>query len=816
MVKKIITVLISSLLSLSVIESAFAWDDTNTHRSLTLEVLKRGAIENNLINSLSLKHGSNTLLNGSAKRWLDDENTWLNGQSYSRIPTISAVIVAGSSDEDKPNCRSSNHFNDPLEPWDDAGLSDALGFILIGPYCLFDDYPISEIRSALTWGTGYTEPAEEPQDTTAMARNDWDWSSAREDFLVYLTGIDFDDRLVAFGDVDTLNLHLAMALRSLGQTMHLLQDMAVPAHARNDFFIGHTNVGTDPDKPRYWPFWAGSPLEHYVSGKRPFPANWINAIPRIDLGAAHPTVFWDADRYDGSNPDTPSEALGLAEYTNLNFFSESSAFAEQRLFNKIPYPRAESTNLPALIANDSLPREVTSEDGRKDKVLEIVKAYHGAYRGLLCKVGYMSIEARNHLDLNREEDRQVLSRTFQFDEMVYEAYAKHLIPLSIGYSTALLDYFFRGSFKIETGLPFIVEDRIAQVWVKLRNDTRTGEGMSDGSYMMALRYRPSDDAAEDGTEDRFAPADYIFRPDRPEDLPNNAEKEMSFSFNDPVHVSRYGSVLVSQGWWGKLGNESRAVAGRVFPLGKLHFNEEWNNGLEGNNPWFSYCDNPDNGETVVEVADSRLTIENIRWPDEEGLRCIDIARVFDDGGGSQGYPITADTFLHIKIDEMAINQQPPADPGYTTAWQGLFLRFDDEGTTPRYLLLTQPGQGVDSGPLIGIVGWLTFDLGLHCIANIHDMFRMCGLPIPDPLHLKSISFSQQLWQPSEATPVEHRQRMVADALRLIENVNEPDAAGAARMTMASGMDADGGSLPAFPGLGRIRAADPGSALDAAP
>ena len=49
-------------------------------------------------------------------------------------------------------------------------------------------------------------------------------------------------------------------------------------------------------------------------------------VPIPDEIAKVPVArLWDTDRYDGTNPDvTLSTTIGLAEYTNANFFSDNT------------------------------------------------------------------------------------------------------------------------------------------------------------------------------------------------------------------------------------------------------------------------------------------------------------------------------------------------------------------------------------------------------------------------------------------------------------------------------------------------------------
>ena len=84
----------------------------------------------------------------------------------------------GSRLEDDPGCRASNHFHDPLRPFTSSGVSDLPSWI--------------RARGAYFAALTLREPA------------------ARE-------------------------AALAETFQALGQIMHLVQDLAVPAHVRNDF-----------------------------------------------------------------------------------------------------------------------------------------------------------------------------------------------------------------------------------------------------------------------------------------------------------------------------------------------------------------------------------------------------------------------------------------------------------------------------------------------------------------------------------------------------------------------------------------------------
>ena len=141
----------------------------------------------------------------------------------------------------------------------------------------------------------------------------------------------------------------------------------------------------------------------------------------------------DTDRYLGGNPAVTAEALiGLAEYTNANFFSEDRIFTENDVdpLRRFPYPNRSSVTEQDFDVN---------VDGATVKRRYFVKAADGATGYRLATVGLLrDYQQRFNLDWTRFRESPAL------DEGVYRDYAARLVPRAVAYSTALLDYFFRG------------------------------------------------------------------------------------------------------------------------------------------------------------------------------------------------------------------------------------------------------------------------------------------------------------------------------------------------------------------------------------
>ena len=202
--------------------------------------------------------------------------------------------------------------------------------------------------------------------------------------------------------------------------------MAVPAHTRNDFRAHLYFQGAGLSNPMSW---VGNPFEWYVK-QNPWLVTMSNATP-IDITNASITRFWDTNRYNGSICLNDNN-VGLAEYTNANFFSESTIFAENKNPQDVyyfPHPARGETNAYLI--------EQQAEDGITDKVYYVVIKGEN-YR--LAAYSYFYSE----VDLLPDP-----GWAYNLDDAVYYDYAQKLLPRAIGYSAGLINYFFRGQLDIE-------------------------------------------------------------------------------------------------------------------------------------------------------------------------------------------------------------------------------------------------------------------------------------------------------------------------------------------------------------------------------
>ncbi|MDR4484489.1 MAG: hypothetical protein R3B95_14985, partial [Nitrospirales bacterium] len=141
--------------------------------------------------------------------------------------------------------------------------------------------------------------------------------------------------------------------------------------------------------------------------------------------------LFDRNVYSGSNPlATLGADIGVTEYTNANFFTDDTIPGQGSIFNVgIIYPTVTEL-VPAPIPSPylTLPRLGSA-------------AFSGARAAKLT--GNQAVA--KFLLTNTNLD---LLGQLQLDDVVYDAYSSHLIPRAVGYSAAVLNYFFRGDMPI--------------------------------------------------------------------------------------------------------------------------------------------------------------------------------------------------------------------------------------------------------------------------------------------------------------------------------------------------------------------------------
>lgn len=383
------------------------FDNRLTHRQITRSAARASTLDSFLRSNLGLPNGIENQITSTSgttqivRDWLED----------------------GSTLEDIPNCRASNHFHNPLKPFTDSAVSDLDVFHL---FC-----GNGQLFSNVTWGTRFTSPT----DKGPATGNTLDWNAARKAYFDAWTLETKDQREAALADT----------FLALGHVLHLVQDLAVPAHVRDDF-QSHLDCIIDPNRP--WTQWCFNGFEEFVRNNRGLvDAAGTTAVP---FQNERVTRFWDKDQYSGGNPSA-GLTQGLAEYTNANYFSLNTIFTEDKPSTEryaFPYPAKSSTNLSAFLnKTDEGLRSCAARDGALDAARYLSKTGDGETVDRFVNVSYLY---RNVIETSPSPPSLgVQGLGFKLDDCVHTDYATKLLPRAIGYSAGLLNYFFRGTLALD-------------------------------------------------------------------------------------------------------------------------------------------------------------------------------------------------------------------------------------------------------------------------------------------------------------------------------------------------------------------------------
>ncbi len=364
--RKILQIIFSIYILLFPITDVYSLEKP-THEALNENIANISGINSYLIYQLGFSDGLKTTFNSKwAIRWIMD----------------------GGKTEDEPfYTRSFNHFHNPLLPWDSAGYGGTF-------------------KSAILW-------AQDQGTFGSLFGGNYSWKAVRDYYYLGLTSTTKEDR----------EKNLADTFRGLGQLMHLVEDMSVPAHTRND---GHLLYNYEK--------WVLKPMNVDIAniGSTPY-GGTIQNISNL----------FDVDRYNGNNPEitlpcNSNNLIGLSEYTNANFFSEDTINT-----STFTYPRWVDTT--------KVVEDYRSSDGQIRKR----EYYRRAYCSGTADEKNYRLAAGDFLDYYRETNPDLssgLSKIPVLDEKVYSDYASLLLPRAVGYSAGLLNYFFRGNMDIEKEL----------------------------------------------------------------------------------------------------------------------------------------------------------------------------------------------------------------------------------------------------------------------------------------------------------------------------------------------------------------------------
>ncbi|MHB8881185.1 MAG: hypothetical protein ACYC69_06700 [Thermodesulfovibrionales bacterium] len=494
---KLINVLLVAIILISNFSISGAYDDKYVHPAINESALIQSRVNGYLTSSLGLANGVvGRVHNKEIREWIKE----------------------GGKLEDETVCRSRNHFHDPTKkPWDKAGLNS----ILLNDACKTFAGERYLVDSSIIWSQNKSD-------------NLYSWPRARDYYYDALTGKIKEKR----------EERLAMTFRSVGQVMHLLADASVPEHVRNDIhvfpingeteivgpyirrFLGDITLGT-----RTYETWAKANVRNLsYTGAQPDVSIWNGAIS--DKDAPVPiNPLWDLNKYQDQNPTSwvpgTADVVGLAEYTNANFFSKDTT---PSIFfpDDYPHPSLAETNYYNIQVSDL--ETIDAEDGKIDSRFYISK-YTGVPVKRLAAISYIHFDL---LNLNMPVTTGL--RPFVLDENCFKEYASLLVPKAVGYDIALLNYFFRGDIRLE----YTTDPTPGYVIAN-----KTDEDM-DGLFQI-LYDNKSDQRAG------YMSGNFAVKAGKKGDI---------FNITSPADAKEPGKYTLV--FKGTMGNEKGAVAGYVF------------------------------------------------------------------------------------------------------------------------------------------------------------------------------------------------------------------------------------------------------------
>lgn len=422
---------------------------------------------------------------------------------------ISIWFEDAGEQEDKPFWRTRHHFLDPVNNRGICGL-----FNLCDPAVIW--------AQKAAGGQGW------------MDGGNHSWQDAREYFHAALT-------------TDTKELReqkLTDSFRALGQVMHLMADMSVPEHTRDN-----SHILTKTIEP--WLEEVLNPLTKtrlYASYNARMTTALNNPIPPdfsllqqagLYPGAPIPIAnLFDFEKYTGSNPGVTTTApIGLAEYTNANFLSADT------IFKNYNYP--SETEVIEL-------RETDPATG------EIRTFYSSAYVDHLVQTNvfhkYLGSDKTNGYVLENDK--------------VHADYMDKLIPRAVGYAGALVEYFYRGTIKLSLpnqGVYSIAAPNspgYTEIRVKAQNSTATNEEMTDGTLQLVVKYKMALSDPFQSTQVDVGPEQYIVVSEKNNvrTLSRTGTTELVFDLTSNPLPFWAVDVSLQLVYHGQLGNEAGAVA----------------------------------------------------------------------------------------------------------------------------------------------------------------------------------------------------------------------------------------------------------------
>jgi hypothetical protein len=262
---------------------------------------------------------------------------------------------------------------------------------------------------------GHPAPAWALEDTEEFLTQTYSYRDARAAFLQGLT----------IAEPGPREAKLAQTFKILGHVFHMIQDMAAPAHVRND-----THIGVEP-------IWPDSLYERLLGN-----GTISLTLAGTPVAPRPPRQFWTTgDSLWGS---------GLADFTNRGFISEGTNFTSKAdgATGRGGYPQ------PTLRLGNGFENQESIQtllpdfrDLQGNRIEGTLTFFANDMTHPITHAPLRNPRMTTHSIFDRELIKNNRPPVFMLNRFNIEEQAKILVPLAVGYSTGLLDTFFlAGSF----------------------------------------------------------------------------------------------------------------------------------------------------------------------------------------------------------------------------------------------------------------------------------------------------------------------------------------------------------------------------------
>lgn len=313
-------------------------------------------------------------------------------------------------------------------------------------------------KRAIDWATGAINTFSDPRADTTR-RNHFTVFDATEALFRALTLLQrnndgtFQD-LFGGNGTDTVReveatRYWATTFRSLGDILHLNQDMAQPQHTRNE---KHNGIG--PWQVESLFTGHASILEFYTdaraSGRASFRVDVGLTDKTVSLGTPRPLNFsgYPIPRFAGYVPyfsSGPASTFGkgLADFSNREFFTPAHMFGD----GTYPLPSSNGSDYSIMVVDPIgwNGQPINNPLGDAGKISLYTKTVYDYVTN--SPVSGSAAFSRSVWDEFLE--RRSILPTRNLNHFNYDAQTDLLIPRAVAYSAGMLDYFFRGVLEVK-------------------------------------------------------------------------------------------------------------------------------------------------------------------------------------------------------------------------------------------------------------------------------------------------------------------------------------------------------------------------------